>query len=325
MGIGNALVDIMTKMESDSFLDTFGLQKASMQLVDLSMSARILEEAKGLRQELASGGSAANTIHGLARLGAGTVYIGKTGDDEFGRFFGSDMEKSGIRPILLRGSQETGRAIALVSPDSERTFATCLGSAVELSADDLDESYFSGCSYMHIEGYLVFNQELIEAALAIAGRKKMTISLDLASYNVVEQKLGFLRRIVKDHVHIVFANEDEARVFTGKRPDAAVNEIGDMCHTAIVKTGETGSLIVRQGELSRISSYPATPADTTGAGDIYAAGYLYGCIKGYPAEISGQIGSYLAARVIEHTGAKIPDARWPEMLENVNRIVSGKM
>lgn len=320
IGLGNALVDIMTSLQHDDFLNDLGFQKGSMQLVDRHMSDKVLALAANLKQELASGGSAANTIHGLARLGIETAYIGKTGSDSYGDFFRDDMIRSGIQPVLLNGSQETGRAVALISPDSERTFATFLGAAVELTASDLKPEMFRSYNIFHIEGYLVQNYELIETAVNLARREGLEVSLDMASFNVVEQHIDFLKRIVAEGVDIIFANEEEAKAFTGEAPETAVEILARISRTAIVKTGVGGSLVRDANGLHRVDAFRADVRDTTGAGDIYASGFLYGYIRGLKPVSSGRIGSLLAARVIEHIGAKIPDALWTTLLKQVAEI-----
>jgi len=317
LGLGNALVDIMTRMENDSFLSQFDLQKGSMQLVDKKFSSDVLEKAAGLQMERASGGSAANTIHGLARMGVPCGFIGKIGNDDFGRFFGDDMKASGIKPMLHEGVDETGRAIALVSKDSERTFATFLGAAVELSASDLKDEEFAGYDFFHIEGYLVQNYELIEAAVALATKHNMMISLDLASFNVVEQHREFLIKLVNEYVDIVFANEDEARAFTGHEPVKALEAISSMCKLAIVKTGKNGSLVKKGDARHDILPITVNCIDTTGAGDLYAAGFLYGLANDRSLDICGKFGSILAGSVIEFIGAKISDDRWEHIRKEI--------
>ncbi len=197
LGMGNALVDIMTNLEDDAILEQFNLPKGSMQLVDHEYSNMVNEGTNHLKKQIASGGSAANTIHGLARLGIDTGFIGKVGNDDFGRFFKTDMESIGINPLLLSGNSATGKAIALISPDSERTFATYLGAAVELSADDILVEHFVNYDFFHIEGYLVQNHALIERAVKVAKQNGLKITLDMASYNVVEENLDFLHMILQ--------------------------------------------------------------------------------------------------------------------------------
>jgi sugar/nucleoside kinase (ribokinase family) len=310
LGLGNALVDIMTKLQNDNLLKQLNLPKGSMQLVDSDTSVDILNKTKELTQTLTSGGSAANTIHGLAILGVDTGFIGKVGDDSMGDVFSSDMKKSGIKPQLLKSKTPTGKAIALVSPDSERTFATYLGAAVELTAQDITENMFDGYQYFHIEGYLVQNHELIEESIKMAKQKGLKISLDLASYNVVEDNLDFLNRVVQQYVDIVFANEEEAKAFTGKEPEEALDIISGMCDIAIVKIGKDGSLIKTNGITFKSGVVDAKRVDTTGAGDLYAAGFLYGLINNKTMKECGYIGALLAGKVIETMGAKITEDNW---------------
>ncbi|MGE0077873.1 MAG: adenosine kinase [Bacteroidales bacterium] len=317
LGLGNALVDLMTKLHNDLTLDQLSLPKGSMQLVDEIFMQKAVEHTKHLSQTLAAGGSAANTIHGLANLGVETAFIGKIGNDSFGNVFESDMVKHGITPIMLKGKAESGRALALVSPDSERTFATYLGAAVEMTAEDLKPEMFDGYSYFHIEGYLVQNHELIRRAVEIAYEKGLKISLDLASYNMVEDNREFLKEIIQKYVTIVFANEDEAKAFTGKSPEESLQILSDMVSIAVVKLGSEGSLIKRGEEQVSVGIIDVDCIDTTGAGDLYASGFIYGLIKDLPLHKCGQIGAVLSGHIIEVLGPKMDGKRW----ENVKKLV----
>lgn len=313
LGMGNALVDIMTMLRDDSLLKEFRLPKGSMQLVDREFSDKIDKATDHLEKKTASGGSAANTIHGLAALGIETAFIGKVGNDRFGKFFSEDMKKNNINPVLLKGKQATGKAMALISPDSERTFATYLGAAVELTPADITEDLFTGYDFFHIEGYLVQNHDLISHAVQLAKQKGLMVSLDMASYNVVEQNLDFLSRILKDYVDIVFANEEEAKAFTGKLPEDAVIEFSEHCDIAVVKTGKKGSWVMKGSELHGVQPINANSVDTTGAGDLYAAGFIFGLIKNYPLNRCGDLGSLLAGKTIEVIGPKMDSVKWAEV------------
>jgi len=181
LGIGNALVDIMTKLPDDSVLEKFSLRKGSMQLSERDFAEEINQETFSFEKSESSGGSAANTIHGLAKLGAPAGYIGKIGNDTYGEFFSNDMKANGIQPFMLKTVTDTGRAIALVSTDSERTFATFLGAAIELSDIDLTAEQFADYKYLHIEGYLVQNHALMlkaaELAKAIVQKYNNTVAV----------------------------------------------------------------------------------------------------------------------------------------------------
>ena len=320
LGLGNALVDILVGVQNDDFLIQFDLPKGSMQLIDENTAIKISQHVKQYELRKAPGGSAANTINGLSRLGVKTGFIGKAGDDEIGVFFKEDMIRSGITPMLTKGNAPSGRALVFVTPDSERTFATYLGAAVELNAEELDEKEFKGYSYFHIEGYLVQNHELIRQAVKIAKKHGLKISLDLASYNVVEQNMEFLDEIIRDYVDIVFANQEEAKAFTGLDPEGALSELAGLCDIAVVKVGSKGSLIQRGKEVHRVGVIDVTPLDTTGAGDLYASGFIYGLINKYPLSCCGEIGSILSGKVIEVVGPKMDDHIWDTIKEMISVV-----
>lgn len=311
IGLGNALVDILISLPDDTFLIDNALPKGSMQLIDSEMAQRLLAATEGLPRALASGGSAANTIHGLANLGVETAYIGKTGNDSYGDFFRTDMEQAGILPRLLHGTQNTGTAITFITPDSERTFGTFLGSAVELFPADISLEDFSGYDILHIEGYLAFNQDLTAHIVKYAKEAGLRVSLDLASYNVVEANLKFLHNLAKECVDIIFANEEESKAFTGEGdPRKALDRLAEVCEIAVVKVGKEGSWVASGKEVHKVEASPANAIDTTGAGDLYASGFLYGITRQQPLNRCAQFGSITAGNVIEILGAKIDNHRW---------------
>jgi sugar/nucleoside kinase (ribokinase family) len=317
LGIGNALVDIMTKLPNDSTLDKFSLRKGSMQLSERDFADQINNETVSFDKSQSSGGSAANTIHGLASLGAPTGYIGKVGNDSFGEFFSNDMKANGIEPFMLKTATDTGRAMALISPDSERTFATYLGAAIELSDSDLAENQFKDYKILHIEGYLVQNHALMLRAAELAKANNMKISIDMASFNVVEDNLDFLKDYVKNYVDIIFANEEEAKAFTGKEPEEALNEIAEQCEIAVVKIGSKGSMVKSEGNIHMVEPFKANSIDTTGAGDLYASGFLYGMVNKKPLDQCGKIGSLCASKVIQIIGTKMSNSTWDDIKKNI--------
>jgi len=205
--------------------------------------------------------------------------------------------------------------MALIDPASERTFATFLGAANELSADDITLDLYKGYHYFYAEGYLVQNTQLIEKAFRLAKNAGLRTCLDLASYNVVESQRDFLLTLLRKYVDIAFANEEEARALTGKNPEEAIHQISGLCNIAIIKMGGKGSVIQSGKNQVRIHSLPVNLKDTTGAGDLYASGFLYGLGKKYDIKLSGEIGTLLASRVIETIGAKMDEKTW-QLLQN---------
>ena len=270
-----------------------------------------------------AGGSAANTIRCTSILGMQSAFIGKVGDDELGMLFESDQEQVGVKTRLLKSDKSSGRSMVFVSGgNAERTFAVYLGAALDLCPEDLDPEWFKGYDYFHIEGYLVQNQALIRRAVEIAHEAGCIISIDMASYNVVESNLAFLHDLVEKYVDIVFANETEAKAFTKlSDPRQALEEISKLCKVAIVKVGKDGSLIKSGDEVYEIPSYPADPVDATGAGDTYAAGFLYAHSLGLSLDKCGHVGSIIAAKVVEVIGTKMDIPRWKEAKSQVRNLL----
>ncbi|MDR0754104.1 MAG: adenosine kinase [Prevotellaceae bacterium] len=319
LGIGNALVDILAIFENDEMLQKYNLPKGSMTHVDEETTNKIFADIKHQsKYDIIAGGSAANTVNGLGKLGIQTAFIGKTGKDELGNFFINDMKKNGTTPKLLTAEKSTGNCKVLITPDGERTMCTYLGAAIDLSEKDLCREQFEGYDYLHIEGYLVQNHGLMKRALELAKQHGIMISLDMASFNVVAENKKFMSEILNKYVDIIFANEEEARIFTGKEPKEALEMLAEICKIAIVKIGAAGSYVKQGNEFYKIKPVSVKAIDATGAGDLYASGFLYGMAKKFPIEICGEIGSLCAGNVVEVVGTKLSDEKW----NNIKRILN---
>ena len=310
LGIGSALVDILTQIPNEQILKELNLPKGSMTYVDAQTSVKIGEKLAHLGNQMASGGSAANTMSGLAKLGIEAGFLSKIGKDEVGQFFEKQMNDSHVKPLMLKSDTPSGRVQALVSADGERTFATCLGAAAEMCADDIRPKLFEGWDIFYVEGYLVANPTMLRKAIETAKSLGMTIAIDLASYNVVEESRDFLLELINNYVDIVFANEQEAFALTGMDPESALHYIAERCDIAVVKIGAKGAYIQRGSEIVTIPPMKAEVVDTTGAGDMWAAGFLAGLIKGENLQKCGMMGAIVAKNIIEVMGAKMDEARW---------------
>lgn len=321
LGMGNALTDILLQIDNDNVLMSLNLLKGGMQLIDVKRSEEINTAVSKFSAKMATGGSASNTINGITRLGLNAGFFGKVGKDEVGVFFANDSINNGVKPHLLESETPSGRCTVLVSPDSERTLCTFLGAACELESSDLTHDLFKGYDIFHIEGYLVQNHDLIRTAVKMAKENGLKVSVDLASYNVVEANLDFLKEMVDEYVDIVFANEEEARSFTGKEPEEALEIIAEMCEIAIVKIGKEGSFIKSGVEKIKVQPVVANCIDTTGAGDLYASGFLFGLAKSYSLEVCGKIGSLVSGNVVEVLGAKMTDEVWDKIHSDIKEIV----
>lgn len=320
IGMGNALVDVLTILESDRILKEFDLPKGSMQLVSKEYSNRLLAETLGLQRKQSSGGSAANTIHGLANLGMKTGFVGKIGKDNLGKFFKKDLKENNIVPVMFHDLEETGRSIALISKDTERTMATFLGAAGDLHQEDIDSDIFKGYEYFHLEGYLVQSHALIKKAVKVAKAHDLIISLDMATYNIVSENREFLEKLIREYVDILMANESEAEALTGDKDNKALDAMSEMAEISVLKMGKDGSMVKRGTEKYRLGIEKVKSIDTTGAGDLYAAGFLYGYCHGQSLDVCGRIGTILGGHTTEVIGAKMDEEKWKTVQEKVGKI-----
>ena len=311
LGIGSTLVDILSQVPNEEVLNELNLPKGSMTYVNINDAVSIGERlAQQYGSQRAAGDSAANTMSGLARLGAKAGFLTMMGNDEMGQFFTNEMTRTGVEMLALKSDTPTGRVIAMVTPDGERTFATCLGASIELSPNDIKPELFDNWDIFYIEGYLVANPDMLRKAISTAKDKGLKIAIDLASYNVVEESRDFLLELVNNYVDIVFANEQEALALTGMEPENALHYIAERCDIAVVKIGAKGAYIQRGNEIVTIPPMKADVVDTTGAGDMWAAGFLAGLVKGENLQKCGMMGAIVAKNIIEVMGAKMDDERW---------------
>jgi sugar/nucleoside kinase (ribokinase family) len=220
--------------------------------------------------------------------------------------FEAELKKLGVVSALKKKQGMTGTSVIIITPDSERTMNTCLGVCRLFSKDDVDEGLLKESKIFHITGYLIDTApEAGYHALELAKRNGLTISFDLSDPFLVRAKREELRKVLEEYADIAFLNKEEAKLFTGKEPEEAIKEISGLCKIAIIKLGAEGSLISHEGKVYRIPGFKAKAIDTTGAGDMYAAGFLFGLTNGYSTEQAGMIASFVAARMVEVVGARL--------------------
>lgn len=322
IGMGNALVDVLVRIDDDSLLEKLHLPKGSMQLIQEDTLSEIRKYTSGMKIHRSTGGSAGNTVCALAALGANPGFIGKVGQDETGAFFGDTLRQRGVNALLATCDLPSGIASTFISTDGERTFGTYLGAAATLRAEDLSRKMFAGYNYLYIEGYLLQDHDLMLRAVQLAKEEGLQVCIDMASYNVVEAERDFFDQLIVKYVDIVFANESEALAYTGKTPHEALEEIASKCSIAVVKTGKEGSLVKKGTEVIQLLSCPVDNVlDTTGAGDFYAAGFMYGLTCGYSLEKCVQISTILATAVIQEVGTTLPAKKWDEIKLNIESLL----
>jgi sugar/nucleoside kinase (ribokinase family) len=309
VGIGNALVDVIASAD-DAFLADHGLVKGSMALVDAEGAER-LYRAMGPAVEV-SGGSAANTMAGLASLGTRSAFIGRVAGDQLGEVFTHDLRAAGVGfdpPPAGSVTSPTGRSLIVVTSDAQRTMSTLLGAASELRPDDVDDELVAGAQVTYLEGYLFDRapaREAFEKATAVAHGAGRRVAVSLSDSFCVERFRDEFLRLVEFGADILFANEDELCLLSGTDdPEAALTEVERCCPLVVMTRGAAGSTVVAHGQRHDVEALPAAQVvDTTGAGDLYAAGFLHGLVRGLDPAICGRLGAMAAAEVISHVGAR---------------------
>ena len=319
IGVGNPIVDAIALVE-EAYLSQIDGDKGGMVLVNEDIISGLIASLPAAPVP-APGGSAGNTLFALAKMGASCSFLGKIGNCEEGAFYRDSFAKLGGDITRFKvGSVSNGRCLSLVTPDGERTMRTDLGAAMSLSPDEISASDFVGCTHAHIEGYLLFNESLMLRVIESAKEAGCTISLDLASFEVVNATKSILPGILRNYVDIVFANEEEAAAFTDINEDysAMALELAEHCEIAAVKVGAHGSYIAHRGSVEKIEPVLAEQViDTTGAGDLWAAGFLFGWTQDRPLPECAKIGSILGAAVVQEQGSTLPHKVWQDILNQI--------
>ncbi len=311
VGIGNAIVDVIAQAD-DAFLSKNSLNKGLMTLIDAERADELYGRMGPGRE--VSGGSCANTMAGIAALGGKAAYIGKVRDDQLGQVFRHDIRAAGVAfdSAPATDGPPTARCLILVTPDAQRTMNTFLGACVNLGPEDVPEALIASASITYMEGYLWDRPKAKEAfvrAAKLAHGAKRRVSLTLSDPFCVDRHRDSFRTLVKDHIDILFANEAEiASLYQVNDFDQAIAQVRQECEIAVVTRGAEGSVILKGGEMHKIAAAPvAKVVDTTGAGDLYAAGFLQALTAGHDLKRCGQVASLAAAEAISHYGAR-PEA-----------------
>lgn len=307
-GIENALLDVIIPVEETTIVD-LGLTKNKMHLVSADVQKNVLQALHTKIDGKIPAGAATNTVIGLANFGLATAFCGKVGADEYGAFYENELRKDGIEPFLSKDDMQTGTVVSLVTPDAERTFAVHLGAASLLQKSDIPLHVVSESKIVHLSAFTLEDTALRSAvipALDTAKAHNTIISLDLADAFLIKRAKAILQEIVTKYADILFVNEQEALAFAEKESiDEAIEILEQLNKTVVVKKGENGSVILSEGSRIEIPCDYVTPVDTTGAGDLYAAGFLYGYLHGATLERCGHMGSFAAAKIVQQKGARL--------------------
>lgn len=326
VGLGNAIMDALVRIEDDSVLAELGLVRGQMHPVDHRRWHEVYEKVRPLGVEVHSGGSCANALSALALLGAEVLYCGQVGQDAFGDAYERSMRDTcGTHQLRRTTEHVTGKCLSLISArDGERTMLTDLGAAIQLSGLDGFDDRIREAKLFHITGYKFLGGPVRDAAveaLRVAREAGVPISLDVADPFVARHLTAEMVRVLQEYVDIAFLNEEEAEAVTGLPAEEAAVKLGEWCRIAVVKLGGRGSLVRHDGYTYRIPAFKVDVVDTTGAGDAYAGAFLFGWLRGWPADKCGELGSRVAALTVGQVGAVCRDrdavARARAMVENV--------
>lgn len=323
LGLGNALVDVLSKLDSDETLIKIGIQKGAMDMISREQMYVIRKYQANTETTQAPGGANCNTMRAISLLGGQSGFIGKVGDDNLGEFYEEALLKAGVSSYLIKTEGPSGACTVFISPDGERTMGTFLGPAPTISPDEITEDVLRNYDCIHIEGYLIVNEELVRETMKKAKRLGLKVALDLANYNIVNAYKGLLEEVIPQYVDILFANASEAEAFTGLPAQEAVKALEKQVHVALVTLGKDGSLIGSEGKFYHVDAEGGKPVDTTGAGDNFAAGFLYGQSVGASLVQSAQIGSMLSGYVIDVVGPQVSADKWEQIKLKVKAILAG--
>ncbi len=318
LGVGNALVDIQAQV-SDDVLERLKFPKGIMTLVDEATQQRVLSELDGLSIHRCAGGSAANTVIGVADLGGNAAYVGKVSDDPLGRFCLDDMRKMKVTIEVPPAKGSTGTCVVLITNDAQRTMLTNLGVSATLTADDIVEEEIRKARYVYVEGYLFAGPGTRAAALRaieLAKKNNVKVAFTVSDPFLIHDHRDEFWRLIEGPIDLLFCNLEEARSLTGKH-DAieCARLIHKHAENVALTLGANGSILMHDGQVIPIEGVPVKAIDTTGAGDMYAAGLLYGITCGMTWQQAGHVASHAAARIVEQLGARLKRRFTPEEIE----------
>lgn len=322
-GVGNSLVDIQAHV-SDAALSELGFQKGIMTLVDGAIQQRVLSHLHGASVTRCAGGSAANTVMGVADFGGSAAYAGKVGRDALGEFFLDDMRTVGTIIDVPATDHPTGTCVILITPDAQRTMLTSLGASATLGPDDIDEQHVRNAKYVYVEGYLFGDEPTRSAALRameLAKRHGTKVAFTVSDPFLIHAHRDLFWSLIEGPVDLLFCNLDEARALTGETdPIACAHAIHRHAENVALTMSEHGSILMHQGEAVPIEGVPVQAVDSTGAGDMYAAGILYGVTNGLTWRQAGRLASHAAARIVGQLGGRLQspltDSEIKEIVDN---------
>ncbi len=321
VGIGAALVDLVASV-SEEWIVRQKKPKGGMSLMNWGEMGRIFGNVEDLTT--IPGGSASNTMIGLAKLGAPARFICKVGNDDLGDIYSQNLYQNGVEGYIRKSATPTGRVLSAVTPDAQRTMFTYLGASAELLPTEIGDAPFHDADVVYLEGYLAYNPSMLLHCINVAKSSGLDVVLDCGSFGVIKDCRFIIDKLIEDQsIDVLIANEDEARVLTSVEEDLACSEMAKIARIAVVKLGKEGSIIGEKDNILRINTPDIQAVDTTGAGDLWAAGFLYGYLNDWPLEKCGELASATASEVVQVIGSIIPDTGYERLIKIRDKIAGG--
>jgi len=325
LGFGSPILDLLIQVDDAFLARNVAGEKGGMGMLDAEAQKKLIGTFPPGKVKKAIGGSAFNTISALTSLGMRTAFLGKIGQDSDGEFYRNAYAAAGgdVSRFRVNPAEPTATCVSLVTPDSERTMRTNLGASSTLTADEISAGDFEGITHFHAEGYMLFLPGVLPKTMKLAKENGCTVSFDFSSFEVVRIFRKEIEELMDRYVDVIFANEDEAREFCGAEnfdPEDAAGQLLKRCPVAAVKLGSKGALLRQKDESCRIAPKTVHAIDTTGAGDLWQAGFLYGWLSGCGLRKAGEMGSLLGAEIVQVLGAELPSARWTDIQAQFKQI-----
>lgn len=313
IGVGALLMDHLLRV-SEAYLASISGEKWGMKTVDYNEILTLIENSSSVPVQI-PGGSAANAIKGLAGLGRKCALVGMTGRDAVGEKVQDDLQDRGVVPLMQYGKSPTGHVVCLITPDGSRTCRTYGGASLEMRPENLDPEVFSGAKLVHLEGYTLLCPGLTRAAMKMAKNAGAAVSFDLASFEMVHANRELILELLPLYVDVVFANEREAYALTDQGPEKSCAVLKAMCEVGVVMMGSKGCIAGSREMQIHCPAVAVDPIDTTGAGDLFASGFLHGYLSGRSLQDCAALGSIVASEVIQVVGAEIPSNRFKSLFK----------
>jgi len=320
VGVGAALIDLVTSV-SEEWIVRQKKPKGGMNPMNWGEMGLLLGNVE--RLSTMPGGSASNTMIGLSRLGGSARFVCKVGNDDLGDVYSLNLYRNGVDGYIRKSTTPTGRVLSAVTPDAQRTMFTYLGASAELLPSEISETSFRDVQALYLEGYLAYNPTILLHCVNVAKNSGMEVIFDCGSFGVIQDCRFIIDKLISEQaIDILIVNEDEARVLTNVEEDLACMEMTKMAKIAVVKLGKRGSLIGINDEILRIGTPEVKAIDSTGAGDYWAAGFLYGYLNCWPLEKCGELASAIASEAVQVMGPVIPDEAYEKLIKTRDKIAN---